>query len=235
MKALEIKYQTSGLVPAPYANAVELSLKFLPEGLHYAYDLAFLDRADFSIEDLEEEGFSEHDDLKLEGNLPQVWADVFSKTIENTKKLHISELKEEQAFWLIEEGGVHFYPGNSAVWEQLLDEFKQAILEAHEIEAPLQITVLRIGEEGTSKYQIKGEFANRKLVISEGENEKILNWYELSKLLKDYFAGEMLPDKTSEKLPSKTGLYIDYGDGYWYQLGYSLLTKPSKITSWLER
>jgi hypothetical protein len=235
MKALEIKYQTSGLVPAPYAYAVELSLKNTDAGLGYIYDLVFLDRTSISAEELEEEGFSEHDDLSLEGILPQAWADVFAKTLETTKKLNIAELKEEQPYWLIEEVGAPFYPGNSAVWEQLLDEFKQAILEAQVIEAPLQITVLRIGEERTVKYNIKGEFANRKLSITEGENSKILNWNELSKLLKDYFAGEMIPDKTTEKVPSKTGLYIDYGDGYWYQLGYSLLTKPSKITSWLER
>jgi hypothetical protein len=235
MKPLEIKYQTSSLVPAPHAFAVELSLINTQEGLQYTYDLVFLDRADISAEELEEEGFSEHDDLKMVGKLPQIWAETFTKTLEKTNKLHIAELKEEQPYWLIEEEGTHFYPSNSVIWEQLLDEFKQAILEDNLVEAPLKITVLRIGEEATQTYIIKGEFANRKLSISHSENEKVLNWNELSKLLKDYFAGEMLPDKTSEKQPSKPGLFIDYGDGYWYQLGYSLLTKPSKITSWLER
>jgi hypothetical protein len=234
MKTLEIKYQTSGLVPAPYAFAVELNLEINGDKINYTYDLQFIDREGISEEELEEEGFSEHDNLNLKGKLGKEWAEAIVKIQEKTKPVYLNELKEEQAFWEIKTSSEKIYPTNSTEWEQLLEEFKQAILEAHKIEAPLQIKILRIGEGETQEFNIKGEFECRKLEITKPETSKILPWNNLSRVLKDYFGGELLPDKTSEKTPQKTGLFIDYGDGHWYQLGYSLLTKPSKITSWLE-
>ncbi len=233
MDSLEIKFQTSDLVPPPHAHAVELNLQKTKEGLSYTYDLEYIDREGISADDLADEGYSEFDDLSLKGFLPAVWTDAIEAILANNKPLIIKELKEDQVFWDICENKKHFYPSNSPVWEQFIDEFKQAILEAQSFEAPLKIKVLRISEEGNSTFEIIGEFANRKLSISHDDKVKEIEWAELPKLLKDFFAGEMLPDKTTQKMPTKTGLYIDYGDAYWYQLGVSLLTKPSKITSWL--
>ncbi len=234
MASLDIKFQTSELVPPPHAHAVELKIKSSTSGLTYVYDLEFIDREGISPDELAEEGCSEHDNLSLSGSLPAVWTNAFSEILANTKPLHIKELREEQPFWDICEDKRHFYPSNSPAWELLIDEFKQAILESKQYEAPLTITVLRIGEDGTTSYEIMGKFENRTLILSHNNQVKNIAWKDLSRLLKDFFAGEMLPDKTTQKLPTKTGLYIDYGDGYWYQLGFSLLTKPSKITNWLE-
>ena len=234
MISLDIKFQTSELVPPPHAHAVELSLMATPAGLDYQYDLEYIDREDISPDELSEEGYSEHDNLSLKGTLPKIWVEAFTEILASNKPLHIKELREEQAFWDICEDKKHFYPSNSPAWELLIDEFKQAILEAQQYESPLQITVLRIGEGGTLKYGIKGEFKDRSLQITHNEIEKNIAWRDLSCLLKDFFAGEMLPEKTTQKQPTHSGLFIDYGDGYWYQLGVSLLTKPSKITNWLE-
>jgi hypothetical protein len=233
MSSFNIKFQTSGLVPPPYACAVEIAIDKVHNGLNYTYELEYLDRESLSEEEIYEEGFSENDNLKFSGTLPLVWVTAFESLYDKTKPVYLTELKEEQAFWNIKTGENQMYPTNATSWENFLEEFKQAVLENKKVEAALHIKVKRIDEDGTAEYQIMAEFENRKLSIMQNKIEKVLAWNELSKLLKDYFAGELIPEKATENNPSKTGLYVDYGDGFWYQLGYALLTKPSKLTGWL--
>ncbi|MCP9768711.1 hypothetical protein EGI22_12365 [Lacihabitans sp. LS3-19] len=234
MKSLVLRFQTSALVPAPYAHAIELSLNLKNDSLAYVFEMEYLDRSQLSEDEIYEEGFTMEDDYKLEGELPKVWAEELKSLIEKTEKTFLEELEDEQEFWDIEVEKTNFYPKNHPQWKAFLEEFQQAVIEQNKLENPLQITVLRIDNELTNTFNIKGFFENKTLAISKNGEEKSLPWQKLKPLLKDYYSAEFDFEKATEKFPKKTGLFINFGDEWWFELGKSILTKPSKITSWLE-
>jgi hypothetical protein len=235
MKSLVLRFQTSALVPAPYAHAIELALNLKNESLGYVFEIEYLDRGQLSEDEIYEEGFTMEDDYKIEGELPKVWAEELKSLFEKTEKTFLKDLEDEQDFWDIEEEKTNFYPKNPQPWKAFLEEFQQAVIEQNKFENPLQITVLRIDNEVTNTYIIKGFFENKTLIISKNGEESTLPWQKLKLLLKDYYSAEFDFEKASEKHPKKTGLFINFGDEWWFELGKSILTKPSKITSWLER
>ena len=234
MKSLILRFQTSALVPVPYAHAIELALSLKNENLSYVFEIEYLDRSQLTEDEIYEEGFTMEDDYKIEGELPKVWAEELKSLFEKTEKTFLKDLEDEQDFWDIEEEKTNFYPKNAQQWKAFLEEFQQAVIEQNKLENPLQITVLRIDNEVTNSYIIKGFFENKTLFISKNEEERSLPWQKLKPLLKDYYSSEFDFEKASEKRPKKTGLFINFGDEWWFELGKSILTKPSKITSWLE-
>lgn len=65
-------------------------------------------------------------------------------------------MEDEQEFWDIEVERTNFYPKNHQQWKGFLEEFQQAVIEQNKLENPLQITVLRIDNEITNTFIIKG-------------------------------------------------------------------------------
>jgi hypothetical protein len=234
MKSLILRFQTSALIPAPYAHAIEIIFSFGQKNLEYKFELEYLDRDQLTEEEILDEGFSLEDNLILSGKLPTVWKEQLDSLLQKTEKTYPQELEDDQEFWDIEIGSENYYPKNTKHWKEFIEELQQAVVEQNKLENPLQITIIRADNQTQKEYKIKGNFEHKSLTIESSEKQSQLPWTKLKPLLKDFYSAEFDYDKATEKLPKKTGLFINFGDEYWFELGKSYLTKPSKITSWLE-
>lgn len=234
MNSLVIRYQTSSLIPAPYANAIEIKVNFTSEGINYSFEQEYLDRSQLTEEEILEEGFGIDDNLKLEGKLPKTWADSTKAILEKSGKLFLDELEDNQDFWDIDIAGENYYPKNPEQWKTFIEEFQQAAIEQNKLESPLCIYVVRAEPPTKIEYCFIGSFENQTLTLEKDGIQKELPWSKLQPLLKDFYSGDFVYEKAQEKYPTKTGLFINFGDELWFELGKSFLIKPSKITSWLE-
>ena len=234
MKSLTIRYQTSELIPAPFANAIEIIIDLSVE-LKYQFELTYLDRDQLSEEEILEEGFSTKDDIALKGILKEPWIIALKSLISETKKTYPNELKEDQEFWEINIEEDIFFPKNIKPWKIFIDQFQQACLEQNLIEKPLEINICRKDNELETSFLIIGCFENRTLeVITNGILSKHLDWNKLNPFLMNLYSGEFDFEKATEIVAKKTGLFINLGDELWYEVGKSLLIQPSKITTWID-
>lgn len=231
---MNIKYQTSELVPAPYAHAIQLDLN---EGsnktLHYNLDLEYLDRDQLTEEEIFEEGFTLSDDFQLKGELPQAWLEEYTILLSKTEKTNKTELEESEDFWLLDIDGEPFYPKNTNQWSNFLEQIRQAILESSGYEKPLEITVVEIENKEKKNTIISGSFTKRVLKVQGPNGMRSLKWNLLSNMLKDIYSGDFDYDQAKTKVPNKDGLYINLGDEFWFELGVSYINNPKKVKSWL--
>jgi hypothetical protein len=234
MKSLILRYQTSALIPAPFAHAIEIHFSNHTNGLNYKFDLEYLDRDQLTEDEILEEGFTMEDNLSLKGTLPNIWKEHLENIISKSEKTYPQELEDDQEFWDIEIGAENFYPKNTKNWKEFIEELQQAVLEQNKLENPLKITVIRNDNEARKQYTIEGMFESRTLVITSDDSKTNLAWQKLNALLRDFYSAEFDYEKATEKIPNKTGMFLNFGDEFWFELGKSFLTKPSKITSWLE-
>jgi hypothetical protein len=234
MKSLVLRYQTSALIPAPFAHAIEMHFSRSADVLNYKFDLEYLDREQLTEEEILEEGFTLEDNLTLEGKLPKAWLENLDNLLSKTEKTYPQELEDNQEFWDIEIETENFYPKNSKKWKEFIEELQQAVVEQNKLESSLKIEVVRIDNDSRTNYTISGYFETRTLTIESNSVKVNLPWSKLNALLRDFYSAEFDYDKAAEKIPNKTGMYLNFGEQYWFELGKSFLTKPSKITSWLE-
>ncbi len=230
-----LRYQTSGLVPAPFAFAIQLDLSTIGQSLDYIFDLEYLDRDQLALEEIQEEGFTGEDNLKLTGSLPTAWKEEYEKLLLRTEASNKTELEEEEEYWEVSTGGKSFYPKNHVKWADFLEQIRQAILENSNIESPLTIEVLQVSGETKTTTSIIGSFKNRGLQIKTGTTVKNLKWQDLERLLSDFYTADFKYELAKDKPGSHEALYLNFGDEYWFELGKSYLNKPSKITSWLHQ
>ncbi len=234
MKSLTIRYQTSELIPAPFAHAIEIILDLNHE-LNYQFELTYIDRDQLTEDEILEEGFSTNDDLVLKGTFKEPWMNALEILLIETKKTHPVELKEDQEFWEITAEKDIFFPKNPKPWKIFIDQFQQACLEQNFIEKPLEISICRKDNEVETSFLINGCFENRSLeVITNGILTKQIEWNKLNPFLMNLYSGEFDFEKASVSIPKKTGLFINLGDEIWYEVGKSLLIQPSKITAWID-
>ena len=234
MKSLILRYQTSALIPAPFAHAIEISFEINNSDLAYKFDLEYLNRDHLTEEEILDEGFNLDDNLSLSGNLPTLWKEELLDLLTRTEKTFPLELEDDQEFWDIEIGTENYYPKNTKQWKELIEELQQAIIEQNKLENPLQITIIRAENDVRKEYIIRGNFENKLLQIESDGNKKTLLWTKLKPLLRDFYSAEFDYEKSTGKIPNKTGMFLNFGDEYWFELGKSYLIKPSKVISWLE-
>lgn len=235
MNLFEIRFQTSELIPPPYAHAIEILAHNDPKGgFSYIFEISYLDRESLTEDEILEEGFSLNDDLQLKGTLPLAWKSAYDALLEKTKKTYPTEIEDKEDFWEILTVDEPFYPKNTREWKIFLEEIRQAITEQNKLELPLSFQIKRIDQELTEDFLVEGKFEERVFQITKKDGEtKELEWIKLNNFLKDIFSGEFVYEKTSTKMPKRTGLFLNLGDEIWYEVGKSLLTQPSKITKWL--
>lgn len=226
---INIKFQTSELQPAPYAFAVQLDLTDKQGKLGYKFDLEYLDRDGLTDEEVFEEGFTLSDDIKLEGSLPKVWLEETKTLVSKTEKVEKTELEEEEDYWFLKTTGEPFYPKNPRQWATFLEQIRQAILENSGLEKPLEITLV----ENNITTKIVGSFENMNLRKEKENRKENLKWPDLNYLLKDLYSGDFDYEKATNKLKTGNGVYLNFGDDYWFELGKSYINKPQKIKKWL--
>jgi hypothetical protein len=226
---MHLQFQTSDLVPAPYAYAIEIHLEGIKDELKVDFELSYLDRDGLTEEEILDEGFSINDDFKWNGTLNNAWLlyfQDFSESIDLKKK---KELRSGEDFWHIELGNRQGYPIDNKFPGTFIQEIQQAAFEATDKEAPLNIEIERISSEGKKSYIFKASFKNREYSEEQNGISVPHKWEELNLLLSDVFMGEFRPEQASHKKPSKSGIFLNIGDELWYELGKSYLIQPSKI------
>ncbi len=227
---MRIQFQTNSLTPPPYAHAIELETTPSADGLKIQFQLTYLERDLLDEEEILEEGFTGEDDIFWKGTLPEIWTRHIQNCLEKSGLTDKSELLEQEEYWQITTEFAIGYPENVQVFEHLIQELQQAVLEAAGYEAPLNITFLRISESGSKEYHFQASFVSREFLM----NGLPSPWTELQPFLKDVFSGEFQPDQALQKDPKKKALYMNLGDGLWYELGKSYLIQPSLVQKYLD-
>lgn len=231
---INIKFQTSALQPAPYAYALQLDLK---EGknktLAYDLDIEFLDRDSLTEEEILEEGFTLSDDVQVNGQLPQTWLEALKMLLSRTEKTDKDELEESEDLWYLDTGKDQFYPKNVRQWADFTEQIRQAILEDSGLEKPLEITLVEITAAGKTTTVIKGSFARQTLVVEKEGNRKSLKWTQLNAILRDLYSGDLDYEQATTRQKNAPGIYLNFGDEYWFELGKSYINKPQKIRAWM--
>lgn len=229
-----IKFQTSALIPAPYAYAIQLDLKAnADKTLGYDLDLEYLDRNELTEDEILDEGFTLSDDIQLSGSLPITWLEEFKLLDSKTEKTEKTELEENEDFWLLETNSDAFYPKNTNQWATFLEQIRQAILENSGFEKPLEITIVEITNKNKKTTTISGSFEKRTLKVQSGDIKKSLKWSQLTYILRDLYSGDFNYEAASTKAKNADGLYLNFGDEYWFELGKSYINKPSKVKAWI--
>lgn len=235
MSTFSLKYQTSENIPPPFAHAIELSGEIAQnKELAISFELTYLGRDLLTEEEIVDEGFSMNDDFSWKGTLPDVWKDILFGNFKSAKPLKIKGLEPHQHFWQVEFDGPPFYPANAEKLTYLLEEIQQAIFEKAERELPLDLIFYKNQSGETKEVAIKASFAERRLEITRTENDlvgktSVLPWEELNFILKNTFSGEYIMDTAFNQKPAHKGTFVSIGDGYWYEVGKSLLIEAYKI------
>ena len=238
MPTFSLKYQTAENLPAPYAHAIEINGVFAQNAnpnFEISFELTYLDREEFTEEELLEEGFSLNDDFSWKGTLPKIWSDVVFGNLKSAQILHIKSLEPHQEYWQVDFEDKSFYPKNAEQFKYLLEEFQQAVYEKAKKESPLKLTFIKNQSAELIEVEVVASFIERKLSfkrtnINHAQNEtKILAWEELNFILKNTFSGDFEVHFASKNRPSHKGLFVNVGDEMWYEVGKSLLIQPNKI------
>lgn len=224
MKALTVKFQTSDLIPAPYAYAIQLELK-ADKDLTYQIDLEYLGREDLTEDEIYEEGFTPNDNLNFSGKLPKQWVKELEHLLSKTQLIQKDHLEENEDLWIIEKDGKSLYPKNINQWAEFLEQIRQAILEDQEIERPLEIKVVNDLKESA----LKASFKSLSLTIHKENKVENLQWSQLLSVLKNIYSGDADYSNASKKLKAGKGIYINFGDGFWFEVGKTYKIKPSKL------
>lgn len=198
---VKISYQTLQL-PPPLAFAYTLDLDFKSNELIIKYALEFLNREDITLEEIEEEGFSENDDFSWEGTLGKEWVDNLKDDLE---QIDLEEVSEDFNIYLHVEID-NDYSGLAVLaedWDYRLQELIQAIYEKAGVEDKLKMKILNL--EGNTKeyFELEGSFVDRSGKI----NNKVMDWDELHQLMSDIYTIDF--DGESTDKPSANGLWID--------------------------
>ncbi len=229
-----IRFQTAGVVPAPYANFQTIKLNLISEDdLSLDFSIKYTDREDLDEDEIIDEGFTLDDDFSWKGAVPANWIKEFNAIYSTSKIIRQREEKEFEDFVEIEieedDKRVTVYPVDKERWVYFLQEFMQAILETSGRELPFELTYLDYDAEPKSEVALKASFADKTFTMSQnGGPLKQLDWGFLQKVMDTVYRAEFIYDNASEKKPTKKGKYLYIGDQLWYELGVAVVETTAK-------
>ncbi|MCE6990040.1 hypothetical protein [Dyadobacter sp. CY323] len=229
-----IRFETATVVPAPYAHYYTLKMNFsAEEKLLVDFEIVYTDRDGISEDDLYDEGFSEDDDYKWNGEVPAIWISEFRNILTSSKIIRKRNESEYEDFIELEieenEKRVTIYPVDKERWSYFLQEFMQAIFETGGKEKPFEMSFLDIDSDKQTSIDLIASFGDKTFKITKDKGTaRKLEWAQLQKVMDTVYRAEFVADNASESKPSKKGKYITAGDGLWYQLGVAVLETTSK-------
>lgn len=207
---VKVSYQTLQL-PPPFAFAYTLELNFKADALDIKYALEFMNRDQITLEEIEEEGYSENDDFNWEGSLGKVWVDNLKNDLEHIELedesddfniyLHVEFDDDRQGLAVLAED-----------WDFRLQELIQAIYEKAGLEAKLIMKLIHIDGKKQSEFVLEGSFEH----LSGSVNGQSIDWEELHQLIEDIYTIDFEEEPLTK--PSKDGLWIDPEGSGNYQL-----------------
>ncbi len=236
IQKFEIRFETASAVPPPYAHFYQVQASFNHDQLRIDYQLRYLDRDDLSEEEIIGEGFTTNDDVSWQGTLPAVWATEMRQLLEKTKLID-RPADEVEAFFelvLVPENGQSQQgePINRVQWEYTAQELIQAIYETTSREMPLELQYKRISPQGDfRRLSLTLRFSTRRVEITQetpaGKTQREVAWDQLKDLLRTMYMPDYYPENALAKEPGKPGVFIENGEGVWYEFEVSV-RNPSR-------
>lgn len=236
MSTFSIKYQTAEIISPPYSYAVEINGNIEQnQELFLSFELTYLNRDGLSVDEIEEEGFTQNDDFNWKGTLPVIWTDILFGNFKSSKPLIVNNLEDEKDFWELSFENKSWFPHDPDDWKYFIEEIQQAIFEKTGLEAPLNLTFLKINQNQKNELNISASFVHREIILTKWSSEtnqkkeKQLEWDELNFILKNAFSGDFYEESALNKTPFRNGNYVNIGDGLWYEIGKSLKIESHKV------
>ncbi len=230
-------YESPSDIPAPYHFEALFEFKsFGNDKLELSLHVQYVEREDFSSEELIAEGLSVEDKFEWSGDLPIIWKNRLALSFSKYKS-GSCDPKDAEPFIAIEAANSSTYvPRFLDFEENLIQELMQAIYEVAGKEYPLFLGFQFKDENDTwNKYQGEMSFANLNFTYSNssGQVETISDWDKLQDIVNIVFIAEFITDKALEDLKKSSSFAVFPGDGFWYIAGDSL-RKPSGNTNYFD-
>lgn len=204
--------------PPPFLYDLSIAFNIKNDKVEIKYQKQFIDREQFSEEELEEEGFSTQDDSLVEGELDGAWLTFFKTLIanpnwtKNTKTesfnnnvLRLSSTDSEDLY-LIQDG-----------IEYQLEEILQALVESLQIEAPLSIFMRQHKGGKISESELYWSFKDRICSIKNNQKITALSWEEGRAILSLFYETDLSEQQIFKKKIPEGVTCINPGDETWYQ------------------
>jgi len=224
-KKFQLFYESPNNVPAPYhLEAAFIFEDFLTENPRVEVSIQYIDRDDFSREELMAEGLNVEDQFVWSGNLSIAWRNRLETSFLLFQSGSCNPRDEEPFITLESSDTTTAVPISLETEDTLLQEFMQAILEVAGNEMPLYLGFQFTDADG-EWTRIEGEmsfFDLKYTYRSGGENGLVRftdQWIELQELMQALFIGEFIFEKGVEDLKPKTQFAVYPGDGKWYVAG----------------
>jgi hypothetical protein len=230
-------YESPSDIPAPYHFEALFEFKsFENDKLELSLHVQYVEREDFSSEELIAEGLSVEDKFEWSGDLPIIWKNRLALSFSKYKS-GSCDPKDAEPFIAIEAANSSTHvPRFLDFEENLIQELMQAIYEVAGKEYPLFLGFQFKDENDTwNKYQGEMSFANLNFTYSNssGQVEIISDWDKLQDIVNTVFIAEFITDKALEDLKKSSSFAVFPGDGFWYIAGDSL-RKPSGNTNYFD-
>ena len=186
--------------------------------------LGYIDRDDFSREELLAEGLNVEDQFSWSGDLSIAWRNKLETSFLLFQSGSCDPRDEEPFITLEAADTTTAVPISLEIEDTLMQEFMQAILEVAGNEMPLYLGFQFTDADG-EWIRIEGEmsfFDLKYTYRSGGENGPVRftdQWNELQELMQVLFIGEFIFEKGVEDLKPKTQFAVYPGDGKWYVAG----------------
>jgi hypothetical protein len=230
-------YESPSDIPAPYHFEALFEFKsFENDKFELSLHVQYVEREDFSSEELIAEGLSVEDKFEWSGDLPIIWKNRLALSFSKYKS-GSCDPKDAEPFIAIEAANSSTHvPRFLDFEENLIQELMQAIYEVAGKEYPLFLGFQFKDENDTwNKYQGEMSFANLNFTYSNssGQVEIISDWDKLQDIVNTVFIAEFITDKALEDLKKSSSFAVFPGDGFWYIAGDSL-RKPSGNTNYFD-
>lgn len=239
---LTIHFETSAQLPPPYSYQYVLTLTPSVQFLSVNLQLTYTHRDELDSDEIEAEGFSENDDYKWKGSLEKVWRDELEKLFDKTKLVE-NVIQDEESDILsidVEHKSVEGVnpdrvekgqPKNLSDWQYLAQELVQAIYETSEKERPFELHILDTTSQGSREAILIASFRTRnaqvKRVVDGKSSLRFYPWQDIPSLMEILYAADWLTDIAATQKPKRNGLYVNPGDGLWYEWGKQIV-EPGK-------
>jgi len=230
-------YESPSDIPAPYHFEAIFDFKgFENDELSLSLNIQYVEREDFTPEELITEGLSVEDKFEWSGSLPSVWKNRLAFSFSKYKS-GSCDPKDAEPFIAIEAVNSSTYAPRFLEFEEnLVQELMQAIFEVAGKEYPLFLGFqFKDKNDSWNRYQGEMSFMNLNFTYSDehGKVDTITDWDKLQDIVNTIFIAEFINEKAIEDLKKANTFSIFPGDGFWYTAGDSL-RKPSGNTNYFD-
>jgi hypothetical protein len=205
--------------PPPYLYELVVNFTIDKDKVQILYTKTFLDRDQFTDEELEEEGFSTNDDSQIEAELQGEWLNYFKSLISNPNWSSTDTSLEDFNNNYISLTQADNSPQHLILngIEYQLEEILQALVESLEIEAPLSIIFRQNKAKVIVDTELYWSFKNRAFEIRKPTGSVKTTWEEGQKMLSVFYETDLSEQQVYKKQVPENVICINPGDGLWYQ------------------